>query len=750
MSIDQRLEIGSKLGPYLIVRFIEKGGMGEVYEAQDEFLKRRVALKVIRSSLADDQEVMSRFLSEGRTLAKVSSRYVVQIHNLANDQGLYYIVMEYVEGETLKTKIRNKAMNLHDAISVMLQLLEGVIALHKNAIVHRDLKPRNIIYQPNNEIKILDFGIAKVRDAAAMNETKSGEVVGSVMYMAPEIARGEEATAQSDIWSLGIIFYEILTGRRAISGKDEKEVFKKLVKYQMDFEPSDAAKIPMEIRLMVVKMCEKELLQRYSTASEVLADLKRFMMSVPWAEEMLESSKDWSISRNLNTESKLSSGPGSRKTTATKTSSQKRKSATQVYFNTIVKGAFASAAILGLLWFISDRQSSVPSLSKNVIEITTPQLVAQKQVSTESQAVKPIVAPIQESKPVNDRNPAAAETPVEEVAAVSKNVPESSLTTSEAEGLKKANQVKSKLRKQKEISAVEIPVKNISQTLNWNQGRLTTPVKMTWMAVKTVSAYTVEISDDSQFTNVIDKLRVSRNTAVWTQARPGRFYWRVRGEKGLQLGPFSSRGEVRLTVKKIELPGQLQIETSENGRNVASIEELVSVKWKPVPGIKTYLFQASRTANFKTLIEDREVKGVEQKVRMPMGKSYVRVMPTVGSERVSEWSSTMIIDVVAQKKLESPFTISPELGSQVTMSKSMSIPVVFKWQKVDEASGYEVQMASDEQFTNILFQQSTKDSKLVLEKAFPMGAVYWRVRAVKNTQSSTWSTINRFSVSQFE
>lgn len=210
--------IGKRIsGRYKILKVIGGGGMANVYLARDIILERDVAIKILRLDFSDDDEFIRRFRREAQSATSLAHPNIVSIYDVGEEDNIYYIVMEYVEGKTLKQYIQQNApLHPREALNLMEQIVSAIAHAHENQIVHRDIKPHNILIDNLGNIKVTDFGIAMALTSTTITHTNS--VLGSVHYLSPEQARGQIATKKSDIYSLGIVLYEMLTGRLLLTG----------------------------------------------------------------------------------------------------------------------------------------------------------------------------------------------------------------------------------------------------------------------------------------------------------------------------------------------------------------------------------------------------------------------------------------------------------------------------------------------------------------------------------------------------
>lgn len=258
---------------YELIDIIGQGGMADVYLARDTILNRTIAIKLLRTSLAKDPVYIARFQREASAAAALSHKNIVEIYDVGEDNDQYYIVMEYVPGTTLKDLILKRgALHVMEAIDIMKQVLSGTARAHKMGIIHRDLKPQNILVTDSGVAKIADFGIASIQSLTTFTQTDV--IMGSLHYLAPELARGEKATAQSDIYALGIVFYELLRGEVPFNGESPVNIALKHMQEDLpsllEFNPT----IPQSVENIIIKATAKNLNDRYKSADEMLSDLQ--------------------------------------------------------------------------------------------------------------------------------------------------------------------------------------------------------------------------------------------------------------------------------------------------------------------------------------------------------------------------------------------------------------------------------------------------------------------------------------------
>ena len=257
---------------YEIIRSIGEGGMANVYLGYDTILDRNVAIKVLRGDLSNDEKFVRRFQREALSASSLAHPNIVEMYDVGEDEGLYYIVMEYIEGKTLKQLLKKRGtLTLSEAIDIMLQLTEGMAHAHDSYIIHRDLKPQNIMIKDDGQIKITDFGIAMALNATQLTQTNS--VMGSVHYLPPEQASGKGSTIKSDIYSMGIIFYELLSGSLPFRGDNAVEIALKHMRDPLPSLRDSNSAIPQSIENIIIRSTAKNPKNRYDDVRSMHQDL---------------------------------------------------------------------------------------------------------------------------------------------------------------------------------------------------------------------------------------------------------------------------------------------------------------------------------------------------------------------------------------------------------------------------------------------------------------------------------------------
>ncbi len=286
LIMDERAELkpGQVVGAYEIASFISRGGMGEVYLAQDKRLGRRVALKLLPSSVTKDANRLRRFEQEARAASALNHPNIITIYEIHETNSTLMIATEFVEGETLRLRLAHTRLDLNEALHIAIQITDALAAAHKAGIIHRDIKPENIMIRPDGYVKVLDFGLAKlIEHASPMSvaeaptrkvKTGSGVVIGTVGYMSPEQARGQTVDARSDIFNLGAVIYEMVAGQKPFDGETPSDILAAILKSEPPLLSHFAAEVPAELIRIVSKALRKDREQRYQVIKDLLLDLK--------------------------------------------------------------------------------------------------------------------------------------------------------------------------------------------------------------------------------------------------------------------------------------------------------------------------------------------------------------------------------------------------------------------------------------------------------------------------------------------
>jgi len=285
------LPAGTKVGPYEILSPLGVGGMGEVYRARDAKLSRDVALKVISPQFATDTERMGRFQREAQVLASLNHPHIAAIYGFEDSSGIAALVMELVEGPTLAERIHSGAIPLDESLPIARQIADALECAHEKGIVHRDLKPANIKLNAADNVKVLDFGLAKaLQDDASsadihnsptltMGSTKAGVILGTAAYMSPEQAKGKSADRRADIWSFGVVLYEMLTGQQAFGGETVSDSLASVIKDAPDFTKLPA-QTPQRIRELLNRCLQKDPKQRVQAIGDARIALDEAIQDV--------------------------------------------------------------------------------------------------------------------------------------------------------------------------------------------------------------------------------------------------------------------------------------------------------------------------------------------------------------------------------------------------------------------------------------------------------------------------------------
>jgi serine/threonine protein kinase/Flp pilus assembly protein TadD len=283
--MSETLTINSTISHYRIISKLGAGGMGEVYLAEDTRLDRKVALKLLPAEFTQDEDRVRRFIQEAKAASALNHPNIITIYEIGEIDGTHFIATEFIDGQTLRQQMTSGEMTLHAALDIAIQTASALTAAHEAGIVHRDIKPENIMVRRDGIIKVLDFGLAKLTEqqsaevnvdapTAAKVQTDPGAVMGTASYMSPEQARGQKVDARTDLFSLGVVLYEMIAGRSPFGGVNALEVIGEILKSEPQPLKSHAAEVPSELQRIVSKLLRKNRDERYQSARDLLNDLK--------------------------------------------------------------------------------------------------------------------------------------------------------------------------------------------------------------------------------------------------------------------------------------------------------------------------------------------------------------------------------------------------------------------------------------------------------------------------------------------
>ena len=264
--------IGQTISHYRVTAKLGEGGMGVVYKAEDTKLERTVALKFLAPRLLEDEEARKRFHREAKAAAGLSHPNICTIHEISEEGGQTFLVMEFIEGESLDPKIERGPLSLKEALGFARQVADGLAAAHAKGVVHRDIKPGNLLVTPEGRVKILDFGLALPTEGSKL--TKLDTTVGTVAYMSPEQAQGMEVDYRTDLWALGCVTYEMVRGQRPFQGVYDQALVYEIVNQEPEPLTGVRTGVPMELEWIVGKCLAKDREDRYGRAEDMMLDLR--------------------------------------------------------------------------------------------------------------------------------------------------------------------------------------------------------------------------------------------------------------------------------------------------------------------------------------------------------------------------------------------------------------------------------------------------------------------------------------------
>lgn len=310
---DESKRIDTVVGHYRITDILGSGGMGVIYKAEDIRLNRTVALKSLPAHMVHNEDKKKRLLREARAAASLNHPNIAIVYDVEETKGELFIVMEFIEGRSLHNVIYSSPEStmseqkqeestdqqlgsptpINQALNIAFQITDGLIAAHQKGIVHRDLKSKNIMVNSQGRVKLLDFGLARLHNASSL--TNHGTTIGTVLYMSPEQANGDEVDHRTDIWSLGVVLYEMLTGKRPFGGDLDQAVIYNILNKNPEPLYKSNSEVPDQLNKLVLKCLEKNVVDRYQTVEELINDLQRSWFDI-------SQNKKYTLTKNKNVE----------------------------------------------------------------------------------------------------------------------------------------------------------------------------------------------------------------------------------------------------------------------------------------------------------------------------------------------------------------------------------------------------------------------------------------------------------------
>jgi serine/threonine protein kinase len=276
------LSSGTKFGRYEIRSQLGEGGMGEVYLAEDVQLGRQVAVKFLPSALMADEQANKRLIQEARAAATLDHPNICAVYEVGDAEGRSFIVMQYLDGKTLDSRILNKSLPVKESLAIAIEVADALETAHARGIIHRDIKPSNIMITSRGQAKVMDFGLARLVDGASESEAKTqsllttpGTILGTVPYMSPEQVKGEKVDVRTDIFSFGVVLYEMLTGHQPFTSRSTAETISAILNEEPPTLSRYAPDLPDDLQRITHKCLEKDRSLRYQSAAEVRVDLQR-------------------------------------------------------------------------------------------------------------------------------------------------------------------------------------------------------------------------------------------------------------------------------------------------------------------------------------------------------------------------------------------------------------------------------------------------------------------------------------------
>lgn len=779
----KKLKPGSLLGSYRIKQLLGDGGFGQVFRGYDEIRRRRVVLKVISLKSADSHtaEAAKKFLAVGQALFRIHHPNLVDVYALSEEEDYSFVVMEHVEGKNFSKILKSDGVwTPANVFPFFKQVLEGVRALHEKGIVHQDLKLINIFLRRDGVVKLVDFGIGKV----AGHERR-----GAIYYLAPEVLEGQAATKKSDIWSLGISFYEMLTGEKPFQSDDWAVAAQKIKEEPLTFSSKNQEDIPEELRRIILKMCEKSSLNRYGAVTEVLRDLQAadggstmkieaktvLVAPPPSVPDVPAPLRSPPVAKApylglplepppLGTSPSLrsSSGPRPRKTGGL----------------SWVTGGLIFALLCGGVFLNS--LSKDGQLSPNLTLAPETPAEGQKMVLSNSENLQ-FVWPrtlgqdtiLQVSKVRNFQSVILEEPFPSSPYIAKKQIQEGSYYWRLIE------------RNGDQIQAIFDPIAFTVVTLSapslmYPRTQTVMPeasvLQFYWLSKVGISHYRFQVAADPGFESLVKDILIEGIQAGPLELPPGNYYWRSRGEEPPSVTSLWS--EVRTLriskalASKEEKPvaNPVQIDTTPESKTGS-----VAIVKPPIEKVERLekAEQIERKISEKTALEryDDEKKRpkVEKKTKtkklVKLDKPSRKVVKAKPVEKIIEKSLEKVLPPRKVASVQTSVVRPPEPveketrrdliklklppnGVSIVSLSGTQDPISFRWEEIADADSYLLEVAADANFKRIVLTMTAQENQYVVSKKLPTGQLFWRVRAVIGSSQTPWAKAFSFEISR--
>lgn len=710
LPIDRRMQLikpGNKIEDFLILRLIAKGGMGEVYEAYEQTLDRKVALKVVSQSANNAADLIRRFKREARILAKVNHPNIVTVYSIKAKDDLQYLSMELVEGVSFKDFLMEYPLSLPMALSLFQRSLAAVQVVHNLNIIHRDLKPSNILFTMNGEIKILDFGIAMFNGA----DSDKGIVVGSPPYMAPELNDGYSASWSTECWSLGTILYELIT---------REMLFRRVHEGAVVMTDADKDMIPESVLNIIEKACAKDPKARYENIEEFMTDL------TACASEMTEVTDNHKLRLQAQVKELLNRA------------------------RCMIDTQIASLAVPQMTMLQTQATKLVPppmpKIPDNINDISASTIVHKKKQSTAAAQPPPNLFPMapKPRSPWVYAVPAIALIVGAGYLAINFKPSADSVAQSSQVAPKavKAEEPKSEVKAEppkaaEPVAAADGSIQQLSPAKDEYIFAEKKRVEFKWNQNLKAKDFRLEIASDANFEKIVVKEAISGNSFAWKKPlKSGTYFWRLWPVNSAKTHSVTSLNFFMLDTKSIQ-PESPRARHEFNADTDSGAQ--VEFKWECKAGIDHYQIEIANDENFAKPAGTMVDKGCSWATQLPAGSYFWRVKSAKAVNN-SDFASSAIHFKVNGKSKVAGVPTAPILNEAIltrVLVPSSRGPAAaadtekfeLHWKGAKNAASYQYQVAKDKNFSEVVLDKKVSAENAIYAVNSP-GTTYFRVRGI--------------------